>query len=196
MAMRPEIQEAMNGYSKKRPLYIALAKRVASIIREILEVEKINFHSIVYRAKTLESYKEKALKQVYKKSLSEIKDLAGIRIITYTDSDAKKVFEILKKTFTIHPEDIIDKTQELGTDKVGYRSLHCVGSLGKDRAKLPENKIFKDMCFEIQVRTILQHAWAEFEHDRNYKFAGVLPNEIKRRLAILSGFTRVAICCG
>src|SRR6266571_8912376 len=43
------------------------------------------------------------------------------------------------------------------------------------------------MRFEIQVRTILQYAWAEFEHDRNYKFAGVPPREIKRRISILSG---------
>ncbi len=43
------------------------------------------------------------------------------------------------------------------------------------------------MKFEIQVRTILQHAWAEIEHDRNYKFNGVLPSEIRRRFKILAG---------
>ena len=43
------------------------------------------------------------------------------------------------------------------------------------------------MIFEIQIRTILQHTWAEIEHDRNYKFHGVLPIELKRRFNILSG---------
>lgn len=44
-----------------------------------------------------------------------------------------------------------------------------------------------NLCFEIQIRTILQHAWAEFEHDRNYKFKGVLPDNIKRRFSIVAG---------
>lgn len=43
------------------------------------------------------------------------------------------------------------------------------------------------MCFEIQVRTILQHAWAEFEHDRNYKFKGLLPKDLRRRLSLMAG---------
>jgi putative GTP pyrophosphokinase len=46
---------------------------------------------------------------------------------------------------------------------------------------------FTGMKFEVQVRTILQHAWAEIEHDRNYKFAGVLPSEIERNFNLLAG---------
>jgi len=187
LAIRPEIQEAISWYSKNRLIYKALSKRVANIVHEVLEAKKVNYHSVAHRAKSLKSYKEKASKEFYKNPIFEIKDLAGIRIITYTSNDAQKVFDIIRKTFEIHPEDIVDKSQELGTDKVGYRSIHCIGNLGKDRGKLPENIVFKNMCFEIQIRTILQHAWAEFEHDRNYKFGGVLPKEIKRRLSVLAG---------
>lgn len=183
----PKAREAVEWYVKNRVLYQALAKKVESILREILELNKINYHSISSRAKTIASYKEKASKERYKEPRSDIKDMAGIRIITYTDSDAKRVSEIIKETFEIIPEYIVDKTEELGVDRVGYRSIHCIGTLEKERLKLPENKIFKDMCFEIQTRTMLQHAWAEFEHDRNYKFRGVLPKEIRRRLSILAG---------
>ena len=49
---------------------------------------------------------------------------------------------------------------------------------------LPEMKLFSGIPFEIQVRTILQHAWAEFAHDRNYKFRGVLPDVIARRYGV------------
>jgi putative GTP pyrophosphokinase len=59
-------------------------------------------------------------------------------------------------------------------------------------ASLPEFKDFKDICFEIQVRTILQHAWAEIYHDRNYKFQGILPEHIKRISSILSGVLKLA----
>jgi ppGpp synthetase/RelA/SpoT-type nucleotidyltranferase len=187
MEANQKVNEAVEWYSKNRFIYEALANRVESIVREILESQEINYHSISSRAKSIESYKDKAFKEKYKEPRSEIMDMAGIRVITYTDSDAKYVLKIIKDTFEIHPKLSIDKTEELGVNRVGYRSIHCIGTLGNDRLKLPENRMFKDICFEIQIRTILQHAWAEFEHDRNYKFKGVLPKDMRRRLSILAG---------
>lgn len=187
MSLSPKVQEAVDWYSKNGAIYEALAQRVERIVREILESSQINYHSIVNRAKSIDSYKRKASMPKYKDPRSEIFDMAGIRVIAYTDSDAKEIHEIVKSIFDIQPKHSIDKATELGIDRVGYRSIHCVGMLGKDRLKLPENKVFKGICFEIQVRTILQHAWAEFEHDRNYKFRGVLPKDIRRRFSILAG---------
>ncbi len=112
--------------------------------------------------------------------------MAGIRVITYTDADARKVSKIIKRAFEIRPEYSIDKSEELGIDRVGYRGIHYIANLGKDRLGLPENRLFKEYVFEIQVRSILQHAWAEFEHDRNYKFAGVLPKDLGRRLSLIA----------
>lgn len=70
---------------------------------------------------------------------------------------------------------------------MGYKSVHLICKLNNERASLPENEKYRQLAFEIQVRTILQHSWAEIEHDKNYKFSGVLPKEIKRRLMVLSG---------
>lgn len=184
MSAKPEVEKAVEWYHEKRGIFEALAKRVESIIREVLDERKINYYSISSRAKSIESYEAKASKEKYKDPLSEIEDMAGVRVITYTDADAKTVSQIVQELFEIQPEHAVDKAEELGTDRVGYRSIHCVGTLGDERVRLPENKIFNGMYFEVQVRTILQHAWAEFEHDRNYKFAGILPKEIRRRLLI------------
>jgi ppGpp synthetase/RelA/SpoT-type nucleotidyltranferase len=164
-----------------------LCKRVESIIQEVLNIEKLNYYSITSRAKTVESYKLKATKGRFAEPRAEIMDMAGIRIITYTDSDAKHVFGVIENIFDLCPNLSFDKAEELGIDKVGYRSLHCVATLGINRLKLRENRVFKNMYFEIQIRTILQHAWAEFEHDRNYKFRGELPKDIKRRLSLVAG---------
>jgi ppGpp synthetase/RelA/SpoT-type nucleotidyltranferase len=163
-----------------------LAFKVEVIVRELLKLNKINFHSVTSRAKTVKSYRRKASKEKYKDPQTEITDMAGIRVITYTDSDAKKAAEIIKEPskLEIYPELSIDKSEELGVDRVGYRGIHYVANLGKQRLMLPENSILWNHVFEIQIRSILQHAWAEFEHDRNYKFAGVLPNEIRRRFSI------------
>ena len=186
MSLSPKVQEAVDWYLKNGAIYEALAQRVERIVREVLDSAQINYHSIVNRAKSIDSYKRKASMPKYKDPRSEIFDMAGIRVITYTDSDAKEIHEIVKSTFDIQPEHSIDKANELGIDRVGYRGIHYIANLGKDRLKLPENQIFKGFVFEIQIRSILQHAWAEFEHDRNYKFAGILPKELGRRLSLLA----------
>ena len=187
MADASKVEKAVEWYSRTRIVYEALAKKVESIVQEILESENINYHSVTSRAKSIPRYEKKASEDKYKEPISEIFDMAGIRVITYTDSDARRVHEIINESFEIYPKLSVNKSKELGIDRVGYRSIHCVGALGKNRSQLPENQIFKDIVFEIQIRSILQHAWAEFEHDRNYKFGGILPKDIRRRLSISAG---------
>jgi ppGpp synthetase/RelA/SpoT-type nucleotidyltranferase len=184
LSINQKVYEATRWYEQRRIFYEVLASKVEVIVKELLKLGHIDHHSVSSRAKTIQSYRKKASKEEYKDPQSEIMDMAGIRVITYTDSDAKKVAGIIREAFEIYPEHSIDKTAELGTDKVGYRGIHFVANLGERRLQLPENTVFKDYIFEIQVRSILQHAWAEFEHDRNYKFSGVLPKEIKRRLSL------------
>ena len=187
MIISPKAKEAIDWYSEKRGTYRLLTRKVESIMRDVLESNAVNYHSITGRAKTIESFKEKASSGRYADPRTEIKDMAGVRVITFTDWEAREVTRIVEETFEISPENSIDKAEELGVDRVGYRSVHFVANLGEDRLRLPENSIFKDMRFEIQIRSILQHAWAEFEHDRNYKFKGILPKNIRRRLAVLAG---------
>jgi ppGpp synthetase/RelA/SpoT-type nucleotidyltranferase len=155
-------------------------------------LQGVDYHSVTSRPKTVVSFKKKALKRPYKNPITEITDLAGVRVITYFDSDAKKVSNILSNLFETDPEHSVDKSEQLGIDRVGYRSVHFVTKFSEDRCKLPEYQRFEGMYFEIQIRTILQHAWAEIEHDRNYKFSGVLPPEIQRRFKVLSGVLELA----
>jgi len=75
----------------------------------------------------------------------------------------------------------------LGVDRMGYRSVHFVCDLGKKRTCLPEYAHYAGLVFEVQIRTLLQHAWAEIEHDRNYKLSGVLPAPLERRLHVAAG---------
>ena len=187
MMGKNKLDEAVDWYRINRPIYESLALSVQFIVQEVLEQKKVNYHSVTHRAKEIEKFREKGIKGHYANPQEEIMDMAGVRVITYLDSDAVKASEIIKQLFDIIPGHSIDKAQELGTDRVGYRSIHMVGYLRKARIALAENKKFENLCFEIQIRTILQHAWAEFEHDRNYKFKGVLPDAIKRRFSIVAG---------
>lgn len=187
MADPSKVKEAVEWYSKTNAQFEALAKKVESIIREVLDFRGVNYHSVTSRAKSISRYREKAAKEKYRDPRSEIFDMAGIRVVTFTESEALIAHEIIKELFELYPEHSADKSKELGLDRVGYRSMHCIGTLGKERSELPEYQVFRDMPFEIQIRTILQHAWAEFGHERNYKFQGVLPDSVKRRFSIAAG---------
>lgn len=183
-----KVISAVEWYQKNRDFYKRLALKIELMIKGILEYSEIDFHSITSRAKDIESFKKKAGKDKYLDPKTEILDLAGIRITAYVESDVNKICEVIEREFNIIPEHSVNKSEILKYNEVGYRSVHYVAKLKGNRATLPEYKGL-DAPFEIQIRTILQHAWAEIEHDRNYKFEGSeLPEhaQIKRRFALLA----------
>jgi putative GTP pyrophosphokinase len=185
-------KEAVEWYIKNRPIYKKLAQKVESIVAEILELDNISFHIITSRTKDIDSFKVKIRNEKYDDPIQQLTDLAGIRIITYVEDEVKQVCETIENVFEIDKGKSLDKSKDLGIDRVGYKSVHYVAKLKESRLQLPEYKIFENRYFEIQIRTILQHAWAEIEHDRNYKFSGKLPEEIARRFKLLSGTLEIA----
>jgi putative GTP pyrophosphokinase len=186
------IDESINWYSTNKKLFEKLAKKIESIIEELLKDEGVSIHAIASRAKEVSSFGEKIQDSKYTNPITQITDLAGVRIITYVESDLERVSKIIKEAFDIDYKNSIDKSETLGADKVGYRSIHYIATLKSDRLKLPEYKKFKGLNFEIQIRTILQHAWAEIEHDKDYKFSGELPMHLKRRFKVLAGVLELA----
>ncbi len=183
---------AIEWYTLNRNAYKQLAFKVHNIINEVLVIKKINFHAIFNRVKELESFKEKIKDPKYSNPQEQITDLAGIRIICYVESDIEKICKVIEENFDIDDENSGDKSKLLGTDRVGYKSIHYVAKLNRARLVLPEYQSFSNSKFEIQIRTILQHAWAEIEHDRNYKFSGELPHEIQRRFKLVAGILELA----
>lgn len=180
------LTDLKDWYIKEQPLFDSLSKRVASLIENILDKNNVDYHSITFRAKDIESLITKAKNKKYTNPKEDIQDFAGIRVITFVKSDVIKACHLIKPEFIIDEENSSDKGEELGDDKVGYRSVHYIGRFSEARTNLSEYSHFKDMCFEIQIRTILEHAWADISHDRTYKFNKSLPekNDIKRRFAL------------
>lgn len=174
--------------------YKSLAAMVAATLKSTLDGHGISYVDIPYREKGKKSFLKKIDDKKKKKDYSpnDMTDLAGIRVITLIESDIQKVSELIHLLFNVHKEDSVNKTESLGEDKVGYRSVHFVCDIGETREDLPEWKFLKDRCFEIQVRTALMHAWAEIEHDRGYKLSGKLPSDLARRFSLLSGLLESA----
>lgn len=187
------VEERIKQYSKTRILYEEFAEQVLNIMKAIVKQEypDIKIASYSKRAKEVESLKKKLRKDKYNEN-SEITDLAGIRIITYSKKDIPLIAEIIERSFKVDFENSVDKTRALGNDKVGYRGEHYVVSFDKDRDRMPENKKFKGLKCEIQVTSLIAHTWSELTHEKGYKFEGELPEDLERRKNLLAGMLELA----
>lgn len=187
------VEERIKQYSENRSLYDEFSRQVLSILRAIIEQEcpDIKLASFSQRAKEIESLRRKLQKDKYNKD-SEITDLAGVRVITYTGKDISAIADIISKNFNIDISNSVDKTQCLGDDRVGYRGIHFVVSFDDARMQMPENRKFGDLKCEIQVTSLIAHTWSEITHEKGYKFEGTLPRELERRKNLLAGVLEIA----
>lgn len=169
-----------------------LGKHIAFIIENLLQQNQVEYLSVSYRTKSKEGILEKVSRKKYKNPIEELTDISGVRVILYLESDIAKVSDIIKSTFNIDSKNSMDNEGRLSSDKVGYRSVHYVCDIGEKRNALSEYEYISGLNCEIQVRTMLQHAWAELTHDRNYKLGANLPLQIQRKINLFSGMLEIA----
>ena len=168
------------------PNHERLAPIVQSLLESMLQKERIEYLNV-----TDESLKKIARKQ-YRDPKSQLTDLSGIRVVTFLEAQVSSISKLIRDLFEVDEKNSLDRTAVLGLDKLGYRSTHFVCTLGNRRSTLPEYATLGDMKFEIQVRTVLQHAWAELAHDRSFKFTVALPSKIERKINLYSGMLEIA----
>lgn len=180
-------------YDEQKEIYKSLTEKTTSLIIDLLIEQGVQIHSISSRLKDRESLIKKIDRGADKYiNLKDITDISGIRVITYFDDDVNKIAKIIEDEFKIDSENTIDKKASMDPDRFGYLSLHYVCSFSVRRCKLAEYKRFRSYKFELQIRSILQHAWAEIEHDLGYKSKLLVPKEVRRRFSRLAGLLEIA----
>ncbi len=136
------------------------------------------------RVKNFESFYEKIDRKEYEEPFQQTEDLVGVRVILYFPQDIEKVITIIKSQFDV--EQFEDKSDRLKTNEFGYRSHHCIVRIKKAWCITPNYSGLEKLKAEIQVRTVLMHAWAEVEHKLQYKNKEQVPKELQRKLFLLS----------
>ncbi|MDP4486405.1 hypothetical protein QDG88_00410 [Pseudoalteromonas piscicida] len=161
------------------PFSIVLEKLIISLIKE----KGISVHLVSSRVKSLNSFSEKIKRKGDKYYLlDDVTDLIGIRVITHLESEVDIIKDIITSNFRIDEKNSEDKRNNNEVDAFGYQSLHLIGRLGTDRKNLPEYNDYVEIPFEIQIRSVLQHAWAEIQHDINYKAKTPIDSKTKRKI--------------
>ena len=163
-------------YHERLPQLQQLAEQVYDLLQKGLSNKDVIINSIEYRVKSEPSLIGKLERKGGKyKSIEDITDLVGIRVITYYTDDVDKVAAIVQRLFDIDWDNSVDKRKAHQFDSFGYNSLHYICRLKE--GSLP---------FEMQIRTALQHVWSAIQHDNGYK--GVMPPiEFQRQFSRLAG---------
>lgn len=185
-----EKENELNAYKLNADELDRFGQMLAELISEILKLNGITTHAISYRVKSEQSATAKLERKPGRyESIEDLTDILGLRVICYFADQVEDVAGVLQTEFEHKNGE--DKKESLGDREFGYLSLHRITKLLPSRGDLIEYRRFKDVVFEIQIRSILQHAWAEIEHDLGYKGAGI-PRHLRRRFSMLAGVLELA----
>ena len=186
------IRNLLAEFASVTSRYEALGIKLTSIISELLDAKEVQFHAITTRPKSLKSLEDKLKRKAYSK-LTDITDLCGVRCICYFQEDVSDVVDLLYDNFSVDRIHTVDKRISPMPEVFGYRSCHVILSLNEARLSLPENRQFSDLKAEVQIRSILDHAWAEIQHDSlGYKSLKAVPVGAQRLLAKAAALLEVA----
>jgi putative GTP pyrophosphokinase len=187
------VQQILSEYDAKLSLYTAFTSKQQHLISELLQERSFSPHSVTSRVKSRKSLENKLRRtDADYAQLSNVTDVAGIRITTYFTDEVDMIAKHLETEFEIVNEHSVDKRKTMDADRFGYLSLHYVVKLSDARLTLTEYRRFPNLVCEIQVRSILQHAWAEIEHDLGYKARLAVPQFLRRRFSRLAGLLELA----
>ena len=174
-----------DAYSaRRRNMLLPLAQRLEIHLKSVFESYP-RVDRIAVRAKSIDRFVEKAEKQEngnarYDDPLNQIQDQLGARIVTFYKADVAALCEGVTKYFRpIESRRIVPDSER----EFGYEGQHFILFMPRD--------VFDDVVteeesiqfFELQVKTLFQHAWSEAEHDLGYKPSSKLSTDQKRRLA-------------
>ncbi len=191
----------MSTYAAQHPDVQRVTDAPVAHVSELLDDAGINYLSVTGRAKSVESFAAKAVREadgvpLYPDPLTDITDQIGVRVITYLRGDVTAVAQALGDQLSVLTDlDMGEVTA--GEGRFGYASRHLLLTL--DGVDLPGAGVdlpeaLRGRRWQVQIRTVLQHAWAEFEHEIRYK--GTIPEEhvpdLSRRFTLAAGLLELA----
>jgi len=151
-------------YRLWKPIYADLCLSMSNLLYSLLQNGGYKFQ-LTHRVKDVEALRAKIRRrrEIHYRGLGDVEDLAGIRIIFYLESDKERFIRELCRELSGSVQ------REDHSKEGGYRATHLTVSFGRKRYELTEYRKFQNLKCEIQLTSILYHAWSEIEHDIFYK---------------------------
>lgn len=190
------VRRAVQRYAASIDELRGVTDAYVALVTRLLDDAGINYLTVSGRTKTVESFAGKAARRLpggrlaHPKPLTDITDQIGVRVVTYVLADVDAVAQLLSSQLAVlEDRDMGQETAAAG--RFGYSSRHLLVGLGEDRE---EPGIPRERPASVQIRTVLQHAWAEFEHDVRYKGSVSAEHapDFDRRFTLAAGLLELA----
>lgn len=192
--MAKKARRALQDYDTWIQAHPTVAADLEAHIIDVLDDAGLTFDRVSVRIKDRTSFARKLANEAYPDydSFTDAHDVIGVRVITFHSSEIPQLKDALSGLFTVVR--VIDKAAETAREgRFGYASQHLIVS-AKDEPWAAEDGA-SPKYIEIQLRTVLQHAWAEFEHDVRYKnqqHPETSSPEVQRAFTLAAGLIELA----
>jgi ppGpp synthetase/RelA/SpoT-type nucleotidyltranferase len=191
----------LEEYNRRRPQYERVLTQLLSLLEEYRRIRysqpKLRVHSVRGRVKTSSSLETKALRPKNIVTLdpslvfAQIHDIVGARIVCNTLDGKAAACAWVEQLEKVSHAPLRIRENEDKLYETGYRSRHFLiqlvpaawPALGVDASDGDECVIA-----ELQVRTLLEEAWGEIEHDLRYKTPNSRPLDGQSGSILKSGF--------
>ncbi len=186
------IDEIGIRYVESLKLYEEYAARIRNLIQDLVEVEGIEFYAI-------EGWAEPPAELLNILSTLEENDLAGVDLVTVRvllrfPADVLKVEALIKSEFDIDTTRSLPSNSRVLKDpgRFGYPAVVYILSLSQSRSTLREWEKYKDLTFRLELRTLLQEAWATILPKVNMTAGTSSEEEFTRELFLLGAMLEKA----
>jgi len=163
------------------PLATRLVEHLQGNLEGIGRIDRVSA-----RAKGVDRFLAKAAKALedggakYEHPFEQIQDLIGARIIVFYKQDVDVVAEMVERYYRrIERKDLIPESEA----EFGYFGKHFILAVPQDAVDDEADRDKTPKFFELQVKTLFQHAWSEASHDLAYKPGEPLSPLNKRQVA-------------
>lgn len=183
----------LSDYREQVSVFEKMKDVALQALRSNLDENGVIVTALEARVKTEKSLAGKLeLKGAKYATLSDITDLMGIRVIAFYLDDVDKVAALAEKLFDIDWQESVDKRKMYQLNSFGYLSLHYICRIPRSVYYDPAHPEVNEYRFELQMRTALQHVWANMYHDTGYKSGVEVPADHLRNLNRLAGMLELA----
>ena len=186
------INELGLRYVESLTLYEEFASRIRNLIQDLVELENIEFYAI-------EGWAESPASLLHLLASLEENDLAGVdlvrvRVLLRFPEDVLKVEQLISSEFEVEPSRSLPSSSEALNDpqRFGYPAVVYILGLNESRSHLREWRKYRDLSFRLELRTLLQEAWASILPRVRHSAAGLDERKLTRELNLLSGLLEKA----
>ena len=184
------INEIGLRYVESLKLYEEYASRIRNLIQDLVEIEGVEFYAIEGWAEPPAELL-RILSSLEEKDLSGV-DLVTIRVLLRFPEDVLRIEELVKSEFQIDDTRSVPSSGLEDPYRFGYPAVVYILALSESRSSLREWAKYKDLSFRLELRTMLQEAWATIFPKVNQTVGTLSEKKLTRELVLLAALLEKA----